>query len=152
MPSRPRENRFAASLGHLAGNPWTILAVAAGVRLVVGLALLGTYGEAFPRASDDGDSYDAAARWLVSGDAIIHGRFGDSLLETSPDPAARWPSGYWLFLAGLYRLFGHQFAPPIILQASLAGAGIAAFYALATRVLPRRSSGLPACPDAIRRA
>jgi len=119
------------------------------LRLVVGSALLSQGGTNFVLASDDGDAYDAAARWQASGTPIV---MTDRLLGKW-DPAtpveARWPQGYWMFLAAQYRLFGSAYVSTLILQAALAVAGVLAVFAMATRVLTETAARLAALAQAV---
>jgi hypothetical protein len=147
VPPMPKSPEAREAVAHRWAGPlrllqttWGVFLCALALRLVLGLALLSSFGPDFPMASDDGDSYDAAARWVVWGDHVIHGRQGDSLLEVSPDPAARWPQAYWLYLALHYWLWGHQHLPILLAQAALGAAGVAAAYQLARRVLPPRGA------------
>jgi hypothetical protein len=124
-----------------------LLAIA--VRLSVGAALLSQGGTSFVLASDDGDAYDAAARWQATGTPIV---MTDRLLGKW-DPAtpleARWPQGYWLFLAAQYRLFGSAYVSTLILQALLAAGGVLAVFALAARVLTEGAARVAALAQAI---
>src|SRR4029450_8995402 len=54
------------------------------------------------------------------------------------DPSARWPAGYWLFLAAQYRLLGYQHLSTLVLQALLGGTLTLAAHALARHALPDR--------------
>ena len=105
------------------------------MRLSVGAALLSQGGTSFVLASDDGDAYDAAARWQATGTPIV---MTDRLLgkwDAATPLEARWPQGYWLFLAAQYRLFGSAYVSTLILQALLAAGGVLAVFAMAARVL-----------------
>jgi hypothetical protein len=108
-------------LGTLPG----LLVFTAAVRLLVGGVLLQVWGSSFPVASDDGQAYDAAARWLVWGQPI-----------DAVDPWMRWPAGYWLLLAAEYRLLGYQHVSAVVLQSGLAAIATLATYRLAERLLP----------------
>lgn len=144
MSGGPAWGARLARLARPLASPVGLFVAAAAVRIGVGLALLAASGDRFPQASDDGDSYDAAARWLVWGDPLVHGRLGESVLDTRQDQAARWPAGYWLFLAGLYRALGYGFLPPIVLQALLGAAGAVALLGLGRRALPNNGWALAA--------
>ncbi|MBI4492134.1 MAG: glycosyltransferase family 39 protein [Chloroflexi bacterium] len=145
--SPAQARRLRSEAGSIGATVWrglfapgaSVFLAALALRLAVGLALLVAWGANFPLASDDGDHYDAAARWLVAGDPIVHGPGGDSLL-VPPDPAERWPAAYWLFLAAQYRLWGYQYLSAVILQAGLGALGALAGYGLARRVLPGRAA------------
>jgi hypothetical protein len=117
-----------------------IVLVAVVARLAVGLALLSQGPEAFVLASDDGDAYDGLARWLAFGTPID---WTERLIEKSahePTLTARWPQGYWLFLAAQYRLFGSAYMSTIVQQSLLGACGVLVGYALARHVLSRQGA------------
>jgi hypothetical protein len=124
-----------------------LLAIA--LRLAFGAALLSQGGTSFVLASDDGDAYDAAARLQATGMPIV---MTDRLLGKW-DPAtpveARWPQGYWLFLAAQYRLFGSAYVSTLVLQALLAAGGVLAVFAMAGRVLTEGAARVAALAQAI---
>jgi hypothetical protein len=124
-----------------------LLAIA--LRLAFGAALLSQGGTSFVLASDDGDAYDAAARLQATGMPIV---MTDRLLGKW-DPAtpveARWPQGYWLFLAAQYRLFGSAYVSTLLLQALLAAGGVLAVFAMACRVLTEGAARVAALAQAI---
>jgi hypothetical protein len=106
-------------------------------RVVVGAALLSQGEPAFVLASDDGDAYDTAARWLAFGTPLeLTDRLADKWDLGESSVVERWPRGYWLFLAAQYSVFGSAYASTIVLQALLGAAGALAAYLLARRVLP----------------
>ena len=119
------------------------------LRLSVGAALLSQGGPNFVLASDDGDAYDAAARWQATGAPLV---MTDRLLgkwDPTTPVEARWPQGYWLFLAAQYRLFGSAYASTLVLQALLALGGVLAVYAMAARVLTEGAACVAALAQAI---
>ena len=134
---------------HRLAFPISVCLLAIVLRLVVGAALLSQGGTNFVLASDDGDAYDAAARWQASGTPIV---MTDRLLGKW-DPAtpveARWPQGYWLFLAAQYRLFGSAYVSTLILQALLAVGGVLAVFAMATRLLTEGAARVAALAQAV---
>src|SRR6266508_1218197 len=105
-------------------------------RVAVGAALLSQGEPAFVLASDDGDAYDAAARWLAFGTPIeLTDRLADKWDLGASSVDERWPRCYWLFLAAQYHVFGSAYASTLALQALLGAAGALAVYVLAHRVL-----------------
>jgi hypothetical protein len=126
----------------------SVCGLAIALRVVVGAALLSQGGPSFVLASDDGDAYDAAARWQGSGTPIVM----TERLEGKWDPAtpveARWPQGYWLFLAAQYRLLGSAYASTLVLQGLLAAGGVLAVFAMATSVLGEGAARVAALAQA----
>ncbi|HEY3063216.1 MAG TPA: hypothetical protein VGL99_29930 [Chloroflexota bacterium] len=119
----------------MATAPLAVFALAVALRLAVGLVLITNGSESYVLSSDDGDAYVASARWAAFGEPI---EMTERLAgKWSPDvsPADRWPSGYWLFLAAHYAVFGFQHLTPLVVQALLGGAGAWAAYSIASRLL-----------------
>jgi hypothetical protein len=116
---------------------WLAVGLALLARVAVGVWLLSHGDAAYVLASDDGDAYVAAARWLAFGEPIVlTARMAAKwTLDGAGDPASRWPAAYWLFLAAQYRLFGYQHVSTIVLQSALGAAGVWAAYSLARRLL-----------------
>ena len=112
--------------------------LAVGTRAGLGAVLLSGGSSQFVLTSDDGDAYDAIARWLALGTPIeMTARLaGKWQAETSL--VDRWPIGYPLFLALQYRLLGTAYSPAVVLQALIAGGGAIGGYVLARTVLSER--------------
>jgi len=113
-----------------------IFALAAVVRIVVGLVLLTNGPDAYVLASDDGDAYVATARWAAFGEPITLTERMAAKWSPDVQPPDRWPSAYWLFLAANYQAVGFQHLTPLLLQAVLGGASAWAADRLARRLLP----------------
>jgi hypothetical protein len=109
--------------------------LAIGVRLVAGMTLVSQGGPEFVLSSDDGDAYDAAARWQALGTPIVMTERMAAKWDASSPVETRWPQGYWLFLGAQYRLFGSPYVSTLVLQALLAAGGVLAAYALAASIL-----------------
>ena len=126
-----------------------VCGLAIALRLVVGVVLLSQGGSSFVLASDDGDAYDAAARWQALGTPIVM----TERLRGKWDPAvpveARWPQGYWLLLAAQYRLFGSAYASTLVVQGLLAAGGVLAVFALASSVLSEGAARVAALAQAV---
>lgn len=112
------------------------------VRLAFGGVLLSHGPEAFVGASDDGDAYDAAARWQAFAQPIIMTERLAHKWSVDRSVPARWPHGYWLFLAGQYRVLGSADVSTVVLQALIGAGGVLAAYTLARNVLPARAARL----------
>jgi Dolichyl-phosphate-mannose-protein mannosyltransferase len=118
-----------------------LAAVAA--RLCVGAWLLSAGPADFVLASDDGDAYDAAARWQAFGQPLdMTERLQGKWDATTESVVARWPQGYWQFLAAQYRVFGSPIVSTVVLQALIGAAGVVAAYCLAKKVLPDATARL----------
>jgi hypothetical protein len=127
----------------------SLCAVAVVVRLAAGGALLSQGGPWFVLSSDDGDAYDAAARWQAFGTPIVMTDRMSGKWDASTPVEARWPQGYWLFLAAQYRLFGSAYASTLLLQALLAVGGVLAIFALAVRVVDEGPARVAAIAQAV---
>src|SRR6185503_18572623 len=112
-----------------------LLMVALAIRLMLGFALLGGGDQAFVLSSDDGDAYDAVARWQAFGTPIPMTPRLEGKWPLVVRPGERWAQGYWLFLAAQYRAFGSAYASTLLLQAFIGAGGVLAGYVLARRVL-----------------
>src|SRR5205823_4862637 len=124
-----------------------VLAVA--VRLVAGMSLVNHGGPEFVLSSDDGDAYDAAARWQALGTPIVMTERMAAKWDASSPVEARWPQAYWLFLGAQYRLFGSPYVSTLVLQALLAAAGVLAAYALAASILGEAAALVAAFGQAV---
>lgn len=107
-------------------RPWTprtraavlvviVVALALASRELFALRVVRELGADFPLGSADGPSYDRAAWDFVSG-------------TLTDDPGTRWPPGYWLFVAAIYRVFGHDFRIFALVQGALCAAVPALTY------------------------
>jgi hypothetical protein len=95
-------------------------------RIIYSIRLVEASGIHFPAAGDDSDTNDGFAWQLAQAPARI--------LEI--DPQVVYPPGYWMFLAVIYRVFGHHFLPVVFVQ-SLASAIVPpCVYLLTRRLLP----------------
>lgn len=103
------------------------VAVALVARLLFGARLVALTGADFPIASSDGPDYDAAAWGLASG-------------TLGSDPGARWPRGYWTFVAGVYRLFGHSYLALALVQGALCAVLPAVTFVAARAVFGRATA------------
>lgn len=122
-----------------------LVLLAVTLRVALGMTLLATQGgPAFVLASDDGDAYDAAARFVALGEPIPTTPRLAGKWDASTDLTDRWPQGYWLFLAAAYRLVGSAYGPAILLQGLLGGVGVVAAWSLARQVLVREPWALVA--------
>jgi hypothetical protein len=72
-----------------------LFALAFAVRLGVGAVLLARGTDAFVLASDDGDAYDAAARWQAFGEPITLSPRMAAKWSSDTGVMERWPQGYW---------------------------------------------------------
>jgi hypothetical protein len=122
--------------------------LAVGLRLIVGMSLLDRGEQAFVLSSDDGDAYDAAARWQAFGVPIVMTERMASKWDAIDPPEVRWPQGYWLFLAAQYRAFGSAYASSLVLQALLAAGSVLAVWKLASQ-LGERAAGAAAAGQAV---
>ena len=111
--------------------------------------LLSQGGPQFVLASDDGDAYDAAARWQAFGVPIVMTDRMSGKWDGRTPVEARWPQGYWLFLAAQYRLLGSAYPSTPLLQGLLAAGGVLAVFALAARVFDEGAARVAALAQAV---
>ena len=124
--------------------------VAVAVRLATGGTLLSQGGPAFVLSSDDGDAYDAAARWQAFGTPIVMTERMGGKWDPVVPVEARWPQGYWLLLAAQYRVFGSAaYASTLVVQAVLAAGGVLAVFGLAARVFSEPAARVAAVGQAL---
>jgi len=111
--------------------------------------LLSQGGPQFVLASDDGDAYDAAARWQAFGVPIVMTDRMSGKWDARTPVEARWPQGYWLFLAAQYRLLGSAYPSTLLLQGLLAAGGVLAVFALAAVVFDEGAARVAALAQAV---
>ena len=104
------------------------------IRAFFALRILRLTGDAFPLASDDGQTYDANAVLVMR--SIANLARGRQIMPSAYDP------GYSIFLGLVYKIFGRNFYAASLIQAALNALMTAGVYFIAKSVFNRRSIGL----------
>lgn len=132
--------------GRLSGRVWLPLAV------ILFMALASRLGYVFvkgsPPVAQDSLHYHDIADNLASGEGFSlsyeHLLEGDRPADGGPAPTARRPPLYPVFLAGIFRLFGHNYRLVQVLQAVMGTFTVLLIYWLAVAALGRRDAALVA--------
>jgi 4-amino-4-deoxy-L-arabinose transferase-like glycosyltransferase len=138
LPERPRQDGVVHALARRAASKKHLLWLGAILALALALRLAWiAYAHPNPNDGrfDDTLFYDHAAQALAAGEGFP-GFFNAQ--------TAGWPPGYALVLAGIYKVLGHSFLAPRLLNVFAGVATCLLVYVIGARVFDRRTGVIAA--------